>query len=652
MTAKRSRSAAGLFAQAQALHRAGRLAEAVAAWRRLVARFPNHAEAHFQLGCLYRALGDGARAAASFRRTVALKPDAVAAHYNLGNLWMEQGRLDQAHQCYRQAIAARPNFPEALNNLGNILRDWGRTEEAGGCYARALAGRPDFPEALSNLGSVLKDLGHLADAERCLRRAVELKPDYPAAHNNLGNLLKARGRAGEAITHYARAITLKPDFTEAVSNLGAALRSVGKYDEAMTCFDFAMALNPDYPDIHNNLGNLLQARGRLDAAAAEYDRAVELRPRFPEPLNNRATLFQAAGEVGRAIGYYRRAIDIRANYAEAHNNLAMALLSQGRMEEGWREYEWRWLIPDMVNARRDFRQPQWRGEAGEDRTLLVHAEQGFGDTLQFCRLVAGAAARGLRVVVEVQRPLVRLLQGLPGAVAVVGRGDALPQFDLHCPMLSLPAALGTTLATIPAAPAYLAADPAAVAAWRRRLDGDRSGGLRVGLVWAGNPRRHSPELAEIDRRRSMAPEHLAPLAGIPGLRLFSLQKDGPPAPAELDLVDVMGEMEDFADTAALVATLDLVLAVDTAMAHLAAALGKPVWLLDRFDSCWRWLGPREDSPWYPTLRRFRQPSPGDWAGVVGAVCDELRHGCTRSASAAVRQPPRDRPGASPPGFHS
>jgi hypothetical protein len=297
----------------------------------------------------------------------------------------------------------------------------------------------------------------------------------------------------------------------------------------------------------------------------------------------------------------------------------MALLAAGEMAEGWKEYEWRWRTPLMFAVRRRFTQPAWDGGGGG--TLLIHAEQGLGDTLQFCRYATLAAARGARVILEVQAPLVRLLRSLPGAGAVIARGEALPDFDVHAHMLSLPHIFGTTLETISAATPYLTADPADSETMRIRL-GQKTG-LRVGLVWAGNSYASVPEMAAVDRRRSLAPEHLAPLLDIPEIDFISLQKGGK-APAAFGLTDFMDEMRDFADTAALVENLDLVISVDTSVAHLAGALGKPVWLLNRFDAEWRWLDGRTDSPWYPGMRIFRQDKPGDWDGVIAAVAGALR----------------------------
>jgi hypothetical protein len=348
------------------------------------------------------------------------------------------------------------------------------------------------------------------------------------------------------------------------------------------------------------------------------------------------------GRLDEAAASGRVAVRLGPDSPDGHFNLSLALLALGDLAQGWEEYEWRWKTR-LMQGRRHFPQPQWRGEAAGGRTLLVQAEQGFGDTIQFCRYATLAAARGLRVILEAQKPLVRLLRCLPGVDLVVEQGDGPPPFDLQCPMLSMPLAFGTTVGTIPSAASYLEADAALAAAWRARLSAVAGHDLRIGLVWAGNPGSELPSMAARDRRRSVAPDLLAPLFGLPGLRFFSLQKDGPAAPGGFPLTDFMGGMGDFADTAALVAGLDLVISVDTAVAHLAAALGKPVWLLDRFDHCWRWLAGRRDSPWYPSLRVYRQPRPGDWAPVIAEVVRDLRSLAGRSAD------PEARPGTPWPG---
>ncbi len=432
------------------------------------------------------------------------------------------------------------------------------------------------------------------------------------------------GRLAEAERLLRQVLAVNPGHPDSLHLLGAIAYRTGRQDLAVVLIRKAVAINPGDASVHSSLGNLLLQQGRLDEAVACYRKAVGLRPDFSEALNNLGNALRAQKRLDEAIASYRRALDLRPDDPEVHYNLGMALLASGDLPAGWEEHEWRWKTPQLSNARRDFPQPQWRGEAADGRTLLVHAEQGFGDTLQFCRYAPLAAARGLRVILEAPKPLVRLLRSLTGVDRIVTQGEALPPFDLHCPMLSMPLALGTTLATVPGDVPYLHADAAQVAGWRTRLAALESRGPRIGLAWAGNPRSQLLAAAAIGRWRSIAPQRLAPLFELPGLRYFSLQKDGPAAPAHLPMTDFMGEMEDFADTAALVANLDLIVSIDTSVVHLAAALGKPVWLLDRFDPCWRWLVGRRDSPWYPRLRLYRQPQPGDWDVVLAEIARDLR----------------------------
>jgi Flp pilus assembly protein TadD len=432
------------------------------------------------------------------------------------------------------------------------------------------------------------------------------------------------GRLDEAEGLFRQVLAVNPRHADSLHLLGVIAYQTGRHDLAADMIRKAIAINPREASLHSSLGNLLKEQGRLDEAVAYYRRAVELKPNFPEALNNLGNALRAQRRLDEAVTSYHRALELRPDDPEAHYNLAMALLARGDMPAGWEEHEWRWKTPQLAPSRRDLAQPQWRGEAAEGRTLLIHAEQGLGDTLQFCRYAPLAAARGLRVILEVQKPLMRLLGSLSGVDRLAALGEATPQFDLHCPMLSMPLALGTTITTIPGDVPYLRADAAQVAIWRTRLAALENCGPRIGLVWAGNPRKHLLAAAAIGRQRSIAPDRLAPLFELPGLHFFSLQKDGPTAPAHFPLIDFMDEMEDFADTAALIANLDLIISVDTAAAHLAAAMGKPVWLLNCFDPCWRWLVGRRDSPWYSGLHLYRQPQPGDWDSVVAEITRDLR----------------------------
>lgn len=452
--------------------------------------------------------------------------------------------------------------------------------------------------------------GRVAQAETFYREILGHNPDHVPALHHFGLLAAARGRPDIAAALIGRAAELAPGDAAACNNAGNMLAAAGRLDEAMASHRRTVVLHPGYQNAYVSLANALSHQGRLPAAIAACRRAIGIDPAYWHALSNLGTLLHDDGRVPDAIAAYRAALALRDDPA-IRVNLGHALLSIGLFEEGWRNYEHRHALPMLADGQR-FPQPRWRGEAGAGRTLLIHAEQGLGDTLQFCRYVAIAAARGCRIIFQVPPSLARLFQGLAGAPMIVAQGQPLPPFDLHCPLLSLPGILGTRLDTIPADIPYLQADPGDIATWRSRLA--TRPGPRVGLAWAGNR-----QLAA-DARRSISPERLASLLACPAVGWYSLQKD---TAAPAGMTDLMADIRDFADTAALVANLDLVISVDTAVAHLAGAMGKPVWLLNRFDAEWRWLRDRCDSPWYPTLRQFRQAAPGDWEGVIARARAEL-----------------------------
>jgi tetratricopeptide (TPR) repeat protein len=504
------------------------------------------------------------------------------------------GDLATAERLCREALRRDPEHPVGWHLLGLVAHAGGRAELAVDCLTRALAGQPESADL----------------------------------HNNLGEALRALGRNGEAIARYGEALHRRPGFVEAHSNLGLALAALGRHDEALAQFEEALRLRPESAEIRCNLGNLLKEQGRPEDALAQYHAALAVRPNLREAHNNLGAALTQLGRPEEAVVSFREAVRLGPDVADPHHNLAVALLLSGRCAEGWRELEWRWDTVPPNSTRRRFGAPQWMGEDIAGRRLLIHAELGFGDTLQFCRYAPLAVARGAEVVLEVPPQLLRLVADSmagPGLRVVTQSpgfpgGDGLPDFDLHCPMLSLPLAFGTTLATIPARVPYLTAAPERVAAWSQRLAA--LPGPRIGLAWAGNPRN------PMDRERSLTLDALAPLGAVSGASFVSLQKgeaaaQAARAPGGLVLHDVTAALEDFADTAALVVALDLVISVDSAVAHLAGALGKPVWLLNRFDSDWRWLLGRADSPWYPSLRIFRQPVLRDWAGVIAQVRDAL-----------------------------
>ncbi|HWK43785.1 MAG TPA: tetratricopeptide repeat-containing glycosyltransferase family protein [Stellaceae bacterium] len=626
--------------QAFLSYQTGQFAEAERLCTKVLAKQPMYFDARHLLGVISAAAGKREQAEKQLRVAIGINPGSAPALCNYGNVLSDLTRPAEALASYDKALAIRPDYAEALYNRGNALQALDRPVDALASYDRALAGKADYAEALCNRGNVLRELDRPRDALASYDRAIAIRPDYAEAWSNRGIALTELGRPLDALASCDRALAIRPDHADALSARGLALRDLARQPEALDSYDRALALRPDFADAQINKANVLRDIGRFEEAEAACRVAVTLRPDLPAAQHNLGNMLQDLGRVDEAEAYFREALRLNPNSAGTHSNLGMLLMLVGRLDEAWPEYEWRWRIDGMrgVTDRRDFVQPQWTGEPLGDRVLLVHAEQGFGDSLQFCRYVALLAASGARIVVEVPPALRRLVTSFAGLEHVVARGDPLPDFDLHCPMLSLPGAFRTTLATIPAAVPYLRADAGEAAVWRERLGA--LPGLRVGLVWAGNPRRQVAAMEVVDRRRSVTLDHLAPLADIAGVSFVSLQKgDGATQaarpPSSMALHDWTGELGDFADTAALIEGLDLVISVDTAVLHLAGALGKPVWLLNRFDSCWRWLRDRDDSPWYPTLRQFRQPSPGDWDSVVAAVRAALER-CVAEGSPETR----------------
>jgi len=580
-----------LFSQAVSLHGAGELEAAEALYRSLLIQAPEQAPIHINLGMLLQRTSRGEEAAGHFREAARLRPDLPEPHNNLGVALQALGHLDEAALFFRKAITLKPDMAEAHRNLGIALKAMGELDEAAGSLMQAAVLRPGHGETWSELGRTLYELKQYAEAADSYGRALELNPQSPEILNDLGAALDDAGRKDDAITAFRKAIALRPDFPNPYNNLGNIFEELGRLDDAEAVFRQAAALNPHLAEVHSNLGNILMERRQID----------------------------------EAVDCYRRAIALKPDFFEAHVHLGMALLTLGQFEEGWREWEWRWITRDWLKPSPEFRRPLAMGERLDGKTVLLFAEQGFGDVLQFGRYASLLAERGAKVVMKVYPALLRLMRSLPGPVQVIAEGEPEPPHDLRLPMMSAPFVFSTRPDSVPAADRYLTTDPKAVRQWQQRLA--ELPGLKVGLVWAGDPRPHDHGAHLVDKRRSLALEQFRELGTIPGISWVSLQKGDParqPPPDGMKLLDVMDDMTDFADTAALVACLDLVITADTAMAHLAGALGKPVWVLSRFDGCWRWMEDRSDSPWYPeSLRLFRQPAPGDWRPALAQILQSL-----------------------------
>ena len=531
-------------------------------------------------------------------------------------------RLQQGRTTCLTILGAEPENLKCLDLMGKIEYQMDKPEAAATWFEKALRIAPPDAELYYNYAQSLIQQGKFPAAAVALKNALRIKADYTEAYHRLGDVYLAIHDTSHAVSTYQKALALCGDDPDIQNSLGRLWLQTGALADAEHCFVRILEAVPDHMPAWNNLGMVHFYQGEFEHSAACFRQVLELNPSDKGALNNLGSVLKASGDYPAAIDAFERALALDGQFAQAHNNLAMARLGAGQFAAGWQSFEWRWRKTSYAELWQSGQKPLWRGEQVDGGVLLIRAEQGYGDMLQFCRYAPLASRRGLRVILEAHPPLVRLLQALPGVERVIATGDALPEHDFFCPLMSLPLAFGTRLETIPAEIPYLFADKGA-SRWQERLpDGEKR--LRVGLVWAGNPRQQFTELFATDRRRSLDPRLLAPLLEVEGVRFFSLQKFGTAAPPEFGLIDWMQECEDFADTAALIARLDLVISVDTSVVHLAGALGKPVWLLNRFDSCWRWLQEREDSPWYPNLRLFRQQHAGDWTEVVLRVRDELK----------------------------
>lgn len=560
-----------------------------------------------------------AEAEAGYRAVLSIDPHQPDAHYLLGLIAVQTGRPDVAIAALGTAATLAPDRAQFHADLGSALGQAGRSTDAIAAFDRALALRPDLPDTQSSKATALNTLGRHGEALASADRALALQPEHAFALDNRGTALRGLGRAAEALVDHDRAVALAPQVASLHNSRGATLQALFRYAEALAAHDHTLALDPANAEAHNNRATALQALERWPDALGAYDQALAIRPAYPDALGNRAVLLQMLGRPSDALADFDAALALRDDPGTRFN-ASLCRLLLGDMANGWRDFEHRWDSPLMAAERRDLGRPRWQGETGG--TVLLHAEQGYGDTLQFCRYAVLAADYGVQVVLEVQPALVRLMRRLDARITVIARGDRVPPFDWHCPLMSLPIVFGFDP---PLASGYLRAGAEQVARWRKRLS--TRPGRKIGLVWAGSPRSHAPALMAADRRRSVALERLAPLARIPGLTFVSLQKGeaaGQQATAGLNLIDFTAELADFDDTAALVSAVELVISVDTAVVHLAGGLGVPVWVMNRFDTCWRWGMGRDDSSWYSSATLVRQDAPGGWDSVIERIIRMLQ----------------------------
>lgn len=617
--------------QAAALHQQGQLVQADGLYAEILRLQPEYFDALHLAGICAMQQGQAARAVDFLTRAIALNTDNSAAYANFGVALRALGRLEAALDSYRQALLLAPGDTEILLNQALVLRDLRRDQEALNNYERVLAADPDHLAALWYRGLVLREMKRFDEALASYDRALTRAPQHALLQASRGTVLRDLRRYPEALAALEQALTALPDYADAWSNHGAVLADLNRHAQALESYARALAIQADHKEAGLNRANALRYLGQYEAALAAYDSVLQHHPKYADAHLYRGLTLMELGRYEDALAAYARALAIRPEHAEARWNDALCRLLLGDFAAGWREYEARWDSRRLNVPRRIFPQALWLGaDELQGKRLLIHAEQGFGDTLQFCRYVALLAGRGAEIIVEVQPELKHLLHSLAGIDRLLAQGETLPPFDLQCPMLSLPLACGTTLQTIPANVPYLGVDPARLDYWTAQLEigaGVFADGVeptraipRIGLAWRGSG-------SQTNDPRFLPFSCIAPLLKQPAqfacLHLDT-HSDDTVLQAEYPAMQCFGpQLKNFSETAALIAGLDLVITIDTAVAHLAGALGKPVWILLPFNADWRWLTGRSDSPWYPSARLFRQQIPGAWPEVVAAVAAEL-----------------------------
>jgi tetratricopeptide (TPR) repeat protein len=598
-TAKQSRLARS-FEQALARHRAGQLDEADRIYREILAADPRHGDALHLSGVLKN----------------------------------QQGQPAEALRLVAAALRAKPNAADVLISHGVILDALKRHEEALASFDRVLAQRAGDALLHYNRGNALQNLGRIAEALASFDRAVELAPDLGTAHHNRACALAALERSEEALRSFDRALTLDigpADRVSALSNRGKTLVKLRRPEEALASFDRALALAPDHVDTLVRRGTALVSLGHHDEALAAFAAALRINPDCLDAYVNRGNAYAVLNQFDAALAEFAFVTARQPDHADANFNEALVRLCLGDFDRGWQKYEYRWRCAQFAALRPNIAQPIWLGDGDPcGKTVLLHAEQGMGDVIQFIRYAPLLAARGATVIVGVHRPLASVIAGVPGVTQVIADGETLPNFDLYCPMMSLPLAFATDIATVPANVPYIRAQQERVDRWRQRLP--QTGRLRIGICWAGT--RGHPN----DRNRSMPLDRLTKMLAISGVDFVSLQKEVGEADAailrEHDVTQLGGEFEDFADTAAVLSMLDLVISVDTSVAHLAGAMAKAVTLLVPFSPDFRWMLDRTDTPWYPTMRLYRQSAVGDWTAPLERLRQELEGVVRRRAAAS------------------
>jgi tetratricopeptide (TPR) repeat protein len=608
---------------ASLLHaQAGRVDRAIDFVRQAIHADQGNSEYFSSLGTYLTGQANFAEALNSYEAGLKLKPDGAAIWVKVGDLRRQQNHFEEALFAYDQALLFDPRHLDAADKSGSLLIELRRYAEALAKFGQADAILPGRSETLFKKGLCFQLLARLDEAAVSYAMALAVDARDYITRSNLGAVLLEMGKLEEAVAHLRKVIQLKPDAGNAFNNLGLALLRLKRFGEALPVLDRAVALDPNSAEAINNRGNALRGLGRADEALVDYDRALALKPAYANAHANRAACLDDLSRPDEALVSYKTALALKPDHGDAHWNFAINRLRAGDFKNGWSEAEWRWKAPLLPLDRRQWNRPLWLGSPpAAGKTLLLYNDQGLGDAIQFCRYIPLLAERGARLIVEADGPLKELLSGVAGVTQCVVKGETLPDHDFQCPLSSLPLAFGTTVDTIPSGVPYVSVGEHAKA-WEAFLG--PSGLMKVGIVWSGNPDHRN------DRNRSIPLKAMTALFDVEA-QFVSLQKNVREGDLAIlrerrDILDAAPGLESFADTAALIQHLDLVISVDTSAAHLAGALGKPVWILLPYVPDYRWLVDRDDSPWYPTARLFRQTGSRDYAEVLGHVRAALLRG--------------------------
>jgi len=602
------------------LHALQRFDEAVRSYDQALALTPNYAEAYSNRAIALHELKRFDEAVLSCNQAIALKPHFAEAYSNRGNALRELKRFDEALLSYDQAIALKPNFVEAHSNHGATLQELKRLDEALMSYGKAIALKPDYAKAYFNRAAILQELKRLDEALTDYDAVLALRPNDADAYSNRGAILHQLKRFDESLASYSQVVHLKPHDAEAYSNQGALLQELKRGNEALKSYAKAIALKPDYAEVLSNQALTLQDLNRLNEALLSCDQAISIKPNFAQAYSNRGNILKDLHRFDEARANYDQAIALNPDYAEAYFNKSLIEILTGNYSEGWFLHEWRIKEQKKKAFYYNFNSLVWRGEESiQGKRVFIHHEQGLGDSIQFCRYIALVKSLGASIILEVPKPLVSFISSMACEMQVISNGMPIPEFDAFCPIMSLPYAFKTSIETIPFHTPYLFADIEKVKRWQNKLG--ESSLPRVGLVWSGHQDHKN------DHNRSVKLQDLLTCMDLP-IEWHSVQKEYRTHEIEIlnqhpEINQHQEDLNDFSDTAAFIECMDLVISVDTSVAHAAGAIGKPVWILLPYIPDYRWLLEREDSPWYPNATLFRQNENRSWVDVIHRVKEHL-----------------------------